>query len=238
MLRRRLFKPVSDHRFRERGKDIFRIETLSDAVFAFSISLLVASLEVPQTFRELRSIATGALPFFATVAMIFLFWYQQYVFFRRYGLNDFITILLNLIYLAVILFYVYPMKFLFSLLISSWSGINLFSEANEKGLVVLAGGEFPDLVILFSVGYLSIWLIIYLMHRRVLHSAQAASFNRFELAFTRMEARGGLMNAGIGLAALLLAWRGHEIMAGICYLFIPLMMAVNYYLFRQGTEKA
>jgi uncharacterized membrane protein len=35
---------------------MLRIEALSDAVFAFSVSLLVASLEVPQTFGELKII--------------------------------------------------------------------------------------------------------------------------------------------------------------------------------------
>lgn len=235
MLRKRIFH-LSEKNFRHRGKEIVRIEALSDAVFAFSVSLLVASLEVPQTFAELRSIAKGAIPFFATVAMIFLFWYRQYIFFRRYGLNDFITILLNLVYLAVILFYVYPLKFLFSLLISSWSGIDLFSEASEKGLTVLSSGDFPELVILFSIGYLLVWLIIYLMHLRVLFLAKTFEFNRYELLFTKAEARGALLNAGIGLIALLLAWLGHEVIAGIGYLLIPLAMLMNRYLLKKSMK--
>jgi len=75
------------------------------------------SLEVPQNFEELVSIRRGEIPFFATVAMVFLFWYQQYKFFWRYGLNEKSTILLNLACPAVILFYVYPMKFLYSVLL-------------------------------------------------------------------------------------------------------------------------
>src|SRR5436190_21380440 len=108
---RKTFQLARREKFRHRSEEILRIEALSDAVFAFSVSLLVASLEVPQTFGELKIILRGAIPFFATVALIFVFWYQQYVFFRHYGLNDFRTILINLIYLAVILFYVYPLKF-------------------------------------------------------------------------------------------------------------------------------
>src|SRR5678815_3026913 len=92
MLRKTLFHSAKEHNFRYRGKELFRIEALSDAVFAFSVSLLVASLEVPQTFNELKIITKGAIPFFLTVALVFLFWYQQYIFFRRYGLNDIVTI--------------------------------------------------------------------------------------------------------------------------------------------------
>jgi uncharacterized membrane protein len=137
MLRQKMFGSLSHESFRHRSNEIFRIEALSDAVFAFSVSLLVVSLEVPQTFHELKIIVQGAIPFFATVALLFLFWYMQYIFFRRYGLNDITTILLNLAYVAIILFYVYPLKFLFSVLITSWTGINLFPKAAEKGLTVL-----------------------------------------------------------------------------------------------------
>ena len=37
--------------FRWRGQEITRIEGLSDAVFAFAITLPVVSLEVPKTFK-------------------------------------------------------------------------------------------------------------------------------------------------------------------------------------------
>lgn len=224
---------VSTHnRFRHRGKEIARVEALSDAVCAFSVSLLVASLEVPQTFEELLTIAKGALPFFATVALLFLFWYQQNLFFRRYGINDFIIILLNLCYLAIILFYVYPLKFLFSLLLSSWTGIQLFPKAAEKGLVVLAGNDFPMLIILFSTGYCLTWCLIFGMHQRVLSLAKAVGFNRYELLFTQKERRGALWNALIGLSAIIFAGMHIPGMAGACYLVIPLSLVLNQQLFR------
>ena len=42
--------------FRWRGSEIARIEGLSDAVFAFAVTLLVVSLEVPKTFQRTRAI--------------------------------------------------------------------------------------------------------------------------------------------------------------------------------------
>jgi uncharacterized membrane protein len=227
----------SPEKFRYRGKEIFRIEALSDAVFAFSVSLLVASLEVPQTFAELKIITKGAIPFFLTVTLVFLFWYQQYIFFRRYGLNDLTTILLNLTYLAVVIFYVYPLKFLFSLLISAWSDIDLFAKANEKGLVVLSAKEFPQLIILFSVGYFLIWFIIYLLHQHILHLSKVFAFTRFEKLLTQKEVRGALWNSFVGLFALAFAFFNFETLAGICYLFIPLILIINQYIFKASVKK-
>lgn len=235
MLRQPLFafQKVS---FRHRGKELQRIEALSDAVFAFSVSLLVASLEVPQTFGELKLIARGAIPFFATVALLFIFWYRQYLFFRMYGLNDFRIIVLNLFYLAVILFYVYPMKFLFSLLISNWTGINLFEKATSQGLTILTVSDFPQLIILFSIGYLLIWLFLYLMHRHVLNLQDQFDFTRYELLFAHKEARGALWNALIGAAGIVLALVNLEWLAGTCYLLIPVVVLLNEYLFRKMAK--
>jgi len=237
MIRKKLFRAVKQPAlFRERGKEILRIEALSDAVFAFSVSLLVVALEVPQNFEELRTILQGAIPFFATVAMIFLFWYQQYKFFRRYGLNDKSTILLNLAYLAVILFYVYPMKFLFSLLLGSWTGIDLFPKAAEKGIAVIYAADFPQLIVLFSAGYTVIWLLIYGMYRRAGQYHQQLELSTYEIKFTGKEKRGALWNLFIGVAAIVMALAGMENIAGICYLFIPVLLILNEKLFKKSLQ--
>lgn len=236
MLRQVIFHSKND-KFRYRGKEIFRIEALSDAVFAFSVSLLVASLEVPQTFVELKIITRGAIPFFCTVALVFMFWYQQYIFFRRYGLNDLYTIVMNLGYLAVVIFYIYPLKFLFSLFISAWGGIDLFTEATDKGLIVLTNEEFPQLIVLFSVGYILIWMIIYLMHRHVLKAHEIFAFTPFEKLVTEKELRGAILNALIGLSALGFALAGLVNMAGISYLLIPFILVYNQYRFKYKINK-
>lgn len=222
--------------FRHRSHEILRIEALSDAVFGFSVSLLVASLEVPQTFDELQFIIKGALPFFATVSMLFLFWYQQYLFFRHYGASDKVTIVLNLCYLAIILFYVYPLKFLFSVLLATVTGINFFPKAAEKGLLVITQDDFPRLIILFSVGYAAIWLLLYFMHKRVLHFSKKLELTAYELLYTRKEKRGALLNVGIGLMALLFAITGLEVLSGITYLLIPAVLFFNDYLFKREVK--
>jgi hypothetical protein len=107
-------RKANDRGFHWRSHEIVRIEGLSDAVFAFAVTLLIVSLEVPRTFAELRETLAGFLPFAISFAMLFQIWYAQFLWFRRYGLQDAVTATLNAVLLFVVLFYVYPLRFLFT----------------------------------------------------------------------------------------------------------------------------
>jgi len=116
------------------ANDISRIEGFSDAIFAFAITLLVVSLEVPKTFEELMAGMHGFVPFAAAFALLFVIWMTQYRWFRQYGLQDGPSLWLNACLLFVVLFFTYPLKFLFSWLSNIWTG--------GSGMVRLANGEF------------------------------------------------------------------------------------------------
>jgi len=211
--------------FRLRGEEITRIETLSDAVFAFTISILIMSLEVPQNFEELKQILKSFMPFVATVALVFVFWYQQYRFFRNYGLNDLTIIVLNAILLILVLFYVYPLKFLFSLLFGMITHIDFFQKATLKGETVITSADFPQLVMIYSVGYAAIWMVFYCMYRRALKLRNQLKLDNFEIEDTKKQVRDALMDVMIGLAACLFAWLGYPVAGGICFLLrIPVLM--------------
>jgi uncharacterized membrane protein len=102
-----------------RGRDISRLEGFSDAVFAFALTLLVVSLEVPKSFDELMATMNGFFAFACCFAIVIWIWHEHNVFFRRFGLQDHFTVFLNSVLLFVVLFYVYPLKFLFSLVIAT-----------------------------------------------------------------------------------------------------------------------
>src|SRR5258708_3524214 len=120
MFRRRLIKQQTGAKtgFRWRGHEISRIEWLTDAVFAFAITLLVVSLEVPPTFSELMETMRGLFGFAISFVILFQVWFAQSLFCRRYALVDSMSVVLNGILLFVVLFYIYPLKFLCSLLMN------------------------------------------------------------------------------------------------------------------------
>jgi hypothetical protein len=119
--------------FRWRGGEITRIEGFSDAVFAFAVTLLVVSLEVPKTFDELIGAMRGFVTFAICFALLTQVWYDQNRFFRRYGLQDVYTIFLNLLLMFTVLFYVYPLKFMFTLLVAQTVGLG--AQKNTEAMI-------------------------------------------------------------------------------------------------------
>jgi len=68
----------------------------------------------------------GFLPFALCFAQLVMIWRTHYRFSRRYGLEDDYTVFLNMVLLFLVLFYVYPLKFVFTTLFSEITG-------NESG---------------------------------------------------------------------------------------------------------
>ena len=202
MLRTTIFKtqkadPI--HGFELRGKEVKRIETLSDAVFAFAVTLLIVSLEVPKTFEELLVSMRGFVAFAICFTFLMLVWHEQNVFFRRYGLDDLTSVFLNGFLLFIVLFYVYPLKFLFSMLFSEQiypPGKNPFYMKDE---------QLPQLMLIYGVGYVAIYSIFFLLYLHASRKRLVLQLSRVELFDTWTRIYQQLIMIGIGLGSILLA---------------------------------
>ena len=109
-------------------REVSRVEGFSDAVFAFAITLLVVSLEVPRSFNELMHTMRGFPAFAVCFALLFQVWWRHYKFFRAYDLEDSYVIVLTGCLLFVVMFYVYPLKFLWSLPFAGLEGRRITDE--------------------------------------------------------------------------------------------------------------
>jgi hypothetical protein len=199
MLREKLIEHHRPGAFRWRGAEIARIEGLSDAVFAFAVTLLVVSLEVPKTFNELTTLMSGFLPFAICFAMLMQVWHEQFLFFRRYNLQDSTSIFLNSVLLFVVLFYVYPLKFLFTVLVREWTGAGI--------VVQLASGSFermvephqiPALMAIFSAGYVAVSFVFLLLFLRALSRRDQLELDALESFETRVSIGAALINLTVG----------------------------------------
>lgn len=164
MLRQAHAKQIrkNNPQFHLRGHEVKRIEAFSDAVFAFAVTLLIVSLEVPKTFEELMVTMRGFFAFAICFFLLMLIWNEQNIFFRRYGLHDAITITLNGILIFLVLFYVYPLKFLFSLIFSE----QIYSGSDSP--FHITAQQAPELMLIYGIGFLSIYFVFFLMYLHAL----------------------------------------------------------------------
>ncbi len=211
--------------FRWRGGEVSRLEALSDAVFALSMTLLVVSLEVPSTFAEMK-LAFMHLPSFAVCfAILLMCWYTNYMFHRRYGMEDFLTVLMTGIQLFLILFYVYPLKFLFTWLIEGMMG-------REPRTISIASGDIPTLMIYYSGGFAAIFLIFMLMYVHAWRHRETLVLDHNERVITRSGISSHALSVAIALLSVLLVVIEAEWapLAGIIYFLMGPAQGVNGYL--------
>lgn len=222
----------SDRDFRWRGHEVSRIEGLSDAVFAFAITLLVVSLEVPKTFNELAETMHGFGAFLVSFVLLFAVWFNQYKFFRRYGLRDTVTVVLNAALLFVVLFYVYPLKFLFSFLIDRFTGGHGEVRLPNGNVVAMIESldQLSSLMIIFNLGYLAVFTVFVLLFYHAYRKREALGLNELERFDTRDSIIESVLNCGIAIVSLLIVIIGGPTragLAGMAYMLTPLVMMVN-----------
>ena len=198
MLRDPLIKYHIVDDFRWRSREVSRIEGFSDAVFGFAVTLLIVSLEVPHTSTELLATMHSFGGFVVTFFMLSSIWYSQFIFFRRYGLEDRVTVILNLALLFTVLFFVYPLKFLFTLLLRDPLMKGKIQTAHGMELAILPQHK-PWILTIFGLGFAAIFLIFILLYRHAYARRKDLELDELEIFETGSVIRRQATACGIGL---------------------------------------
>ena len=193
-----------------RGEAQTRIETLSDAVFAIAIALLVLSSSVPERYDELLLSMQDIIPFGVCITLLMLIWYQHFIFFIRYGLQDAKTVVLNTLLLFLILFYVYPLKFLFKVLYKLFYALFTQDRTVSKELftVTIKPEDAPNLMIIYGIGASLIFLVLALMYWYALSKARFLKLNPWEIFETRTSIYNNILMGVVPLVSALVAFVG------------------------------
>ena len=195
---------------RERGSGSTRLEAFSDGVFAISATLLVVSLEVPRTYAELVDNLWGFVSFGFSFAMLVLIWVCHNGFFRRYGLQDGWTVLLNSVLLFVVLFYVYPLKF-----ISTGVARSLFGAGASANEPVIGGpDDLASLFVIYGLGFAAVFGCFALLYLRALRCADRLGLDRYERFDTRFWIVHHLVYVALAFVSVAVALAGWGITVG------------------------
>jgi uncharacterized membrane protein len=234
MIRGALLKrePAARDGFRLRGLgEVSRVEALSDGVIAFAITLLVVSLEVPRTFDELLVTMRGFLAFAITFAMLFHVWTVQYRFFRRYGLNDNFTIWMTALLLFVVLFYVYPLKFVWTFIVNALLGLGTTVETSAgRAEPVVRGEQVPTMLAVYGLGFAAVFAIFALLYLHAYRRRAALELNELERHDTVSAFQENALMSLIGVLSISLALTRNPrymTLAGMAYWLIAPVLFVH-----------
>lgn len=194
-----------------RGGQVTRLEALTDAVFGFSITFLFVSFEVPTDFDALMLQLRGFIPFAACFALLLLVWFYHYKLFGKFDLDDGYTMLLNSVLLFVVLFYIFPLKFVFT----SWlGGGSTFSNFEQ----------IRSMMTLYSAGYCAVFLVFGLMYLHAYRQRDELELDDDDVYFALQHVAECAVMIFVGVVSIILAQtvplRFAALAAGFIYMLI------------------
>lgn len=188
--------------FRLRGTDITRLETFTDAAFAFAVTMLViAGDSIPTSYAALMLSLKDIPAFAAGIAVIIYFWYGHLNWSRRYGLEDGVSVFLSGSLILSLLVFVYPLKLVFAAMFAFFSGGFLISE-----FVVTNASEMTGLFVYYGIGFTITCIIIALLYVYALRKKSQLNLNNREVFETKASIALWLIVALPALLSALAAW--------------------------------
>lgn len=216
--------------FRYRGEEPGRLENFSDAVFALAITLLLISTSPPTNFQQIQRFVIDLVPFFLCVLFIILIWHEHYVFYLRYGLRHGKIIVLNTLFLIIVLFYVYPLKFLTKLIEFGIAYLLDDAALFQELQGMIHGEDMADLMIIYGLGATGVFFTLLLMYRYALQNAAELELNKIEIFDTQVKIRSNFIMGAVPLLSVSIAalfndyWQAGMIAGFAYFLYTPLMI--------------
>jgi uncharacterized membrane protein len=216
--------------FRLRGLAMTRIETFTDAAFAFALTLLVLSLDPPTDLAALGATLRDIPAFLASATLLMVFWWGHHEWSRRYGLDDAPTVVLSSMLVFTVLIYVYPLR-LMSRVLMDWLAA-LATGAQPAG-VAGAGIRGPDDVAtvftVYGAGFVAMCAVLVLLNVHAWRQRSALRLDSGELHDTVSSMLAWSILLASGLVSILIATAApapHNAMAGWVYAALGVAMPV------------
>ena len=209
----------SEEHFHWRGKEVSRLEGLADAIFGFAVTLLIVAVEVPRTFDGLMDVVRGFPAFTACFALLMIFWNAHYRFFRRYGLEDWFTRVVNSAIMLLVLFSVYPLKFLFG-------AILVFGNTHASHIESMEQLRFVYTV--YGLGLIGIWTLYGLLYAHALRLRHVLNLTPAEVVQTREPLVNFALNIAVCTLSIVLAHAtSSSSLPGFVYMALGPVLTLN-----------
>lgn len=217
-------KKGQDPNLNYRGNNPGRLDNLTDAVFGIAITLLIFNLVNPNSFEDLVSFTKTLPAFLVSITFLMIVWKEHVNFSQIYGLTNSWIQALNVLFISLIIFYVYPLRFLTLFL------TNFLFETEIS--IQIKAVQVPDLMIYYGFLAMGLYVCLLFFYLNAFRNRISLSLNRFELFHTRMQLIRMAIFVCVPLVSILVVilLRGRHVglasmLGGMTYiLYTPLMI--------------
>ena len=188
--------------FRLRGMEMTRLETFIDAAFAFAISMLViAAQQIPDNVQTLLAAFKNVPTFVCSIAVLGIFWRGHWVWSRRYGLEDGVSILISWAMIVTILIFIYPLKAIFGSMWYLLSG----GQIGQRLSLHTTESQARAIFAIYALGLIAISAEILLLNLRAWQLREPLRLSERESMVTRGELSGWSVPVFVGIVSLVFA---------------------------------
>jgi uncharacterized membrane protein len=215
--------PKREQHFRWRGNEVSRVEGFTDAVFAFAVTLLVVALEVPHTYDGLLDVVRGFPAFVICFTLLMMFWNAHYSYHRRYGIEGAFSRVMTMAIIVLVLFFVYPLKFLFTMVTVGLFGLDM---TNAPHIGSMAEGRV--LYVIYGLGFAGVWGLYAALYAHALARRDQLQLDAVEVVITRSTLAANLIYVGVCLLSIALALlTSSGWLPGVIYMVLGPLHAFN-----------
>src|SRR5436305_6975260 len=222
--------------FRLRGMGMTRLETFIDAAFAFAISMLViAAQQIPDNIQTLLAAFKNVTTFVCSIAVLGIFWRGHWLWSRRYGLEDSVSILISWAVIVTILIFIYPLKAIFG---AMWFFISN-GQVGQPFSLHTTEAQARTIFAIYALGLIAISAEILLLNFRAWQLREPLRLNVRERLMTRGELEGWSIPVSVGIVSLVfsftlpieqIAW------CGWIYFLMAILIRLHRFLHKRRLE--
>lgn len=207
-----------------------RLETFTDAAFAFALTLLAVSLDPPTNWEGLMLALRGVPAFVAGAALLMMFWWGHHQWSRRYELDDGTTVLLTCLLVFTVLVYVYPLRFMAGVLFT-WVGMLTGLPLGPSGdLGVRGAADINAMFVIYGLGFTAMCAALVLLHLHAWRKREELRLSALQRLELLGEFRSWAILAVTGLLSVVVAALSPDdapVLAGFVYMILPVVMPAH-----------
>jgi transmembrane protein TMEM174 (potassium channel) len=189
--------------FRLRGLEMTRLETFIDAAFAFAITMLVITAQqIPDDIASLLAAFKNVPTFVCSIAVLSIFWRGHWLWSRRYGLEDGVSILISWAMIVTILIFIYPLKAIFG---AMWYLLSNGQVGHQLSLHTTEA-QARWIFAIYALGLIAISAEIFFLNLWAWRLREPLRLNAREQLMTRGELTGWSIPIGMGMVSLVLSF--------------------------------